>query len=496
MNKDYYKPIPCGQTIPLNNPHAFSVSMPTIKDVIDYEEGRECSRDKIKTAYPRIVTHPYIYKICRYIEDELNLVNCELFLLPNLDVAKEAARISKTEPTYYSFKQYTVAAFSLDSSEDACNYFAVMKHCGFMVFSREAKDILNDLGLDIEVFNEKTVTKNPLETIIDVLSEGYHSEQIIISSSGMNSIYTGFNEVQSITSKKGRELFILFGWAYADTIHIIKKCSKEYIIIPDVNDTDNLFKLLKSRGNDIAGVFIETVSNPLIEVPDIPLLHKLSLDYNFYLMIDNTFATPWNVDISPYCDIIFESLTKFASGAGDVMAGATIIPEHSRLNRENIANIHKNSIPLYIRDKERLAFNILGYKERMTLVSINSKKIENALSEFDSIESIYSVNNQQSFKNWNKISINNASCGVISIIFKKDAYESYDTLKLPKGPSLGTTFPLLMPYTLLAHYHETKTEKGIKYLTEIGLTPDLFRLSIGADDPDLTINAFTTILGL
>ena len=38
MSKEIFKPIECGQTLPINNIHAVSVSMPNIQDVIDYEK--------------------------------------------------------------------------------------------------------------------------------------------------------------------------------------------------------------------------------------------------------------------------------------------------------------------------------------------------------------------------------------------------------------------------------------------------------------------------
>ncbi len=38
MSQKVFNHIPCGQTLPPNNIHAVSVSMPTLQDVIDYEE--------------------------------------------------------------------------------------------------------------------------------------------------------------------------------------------------------------------------------------------------------------------------------------------------------------------------------------------------------------------------------------------------------------------------------------------------------------------------
>ena len=67
MNKSTFSPIPCGQTLPVNNIHAVSVSMPTLQEVIDYEENTNGIHDKIKSAYPRFVLHPYLKKMASFL---------------------------------------------------------------------------------------------------------------------------------------------------------------------------------------------------------------------------------------------------------------------------------------------------------------------------------------------------------------------------------------------------------------------------------------------
>ncbi len=487
MIKEYYEPIPCGDTIPLNNPHAFSVSMPRVQDVIDYEECTELSKNIIKSAYPRIVIHPYIQKVCKLAALELNITNEYLYLLPSITIAQKVSVLSETTPEYSTFRDYILVSFSAEKVEDAKKYFSFMKHCGFMIFSREAEDLLISLGEDLELYVEEFIEDDPDTIIKTVLEEGYGSRDITISNCGMNSIYAGFNEIKKHGIKNNRSLFIIYGWAYADTLAIFKKCTHEYILITDTQNTGELEEILKERGHEVAGVYLETVSNPLIAVPDIPGIHKLSKEYGFYVMIDNTFATPWLVDISNYCDIVFESLTKFASGNGDVMAGATIIPSGSRLDSDLLKNIRNNSHPLYKRDLNRLAYSIKGYKKRVFDISNNCYEIERHLIKCSCIKMVYSVNNDKNIDNWKKIVKGDYTCGVISILFNGKLENFYDNINLPKGPSLGSEFPLLMPYTLLAHYDETKSKVGLEYLSSIGLHPELLRLSIGVDDPLLTI---------
>ncbi|MGL1890152.1 MAG: aminotransferase class I/II-fold pyridoxal phosphate-dependent enzyme [Spirochaetaceae bacterium] len=489
MNKQYYEPIPLGESIPLNNPYAFSVSMPTIQDVIDYEEGTSESLNVIKSAYPRILFHPYIKKIIEIATDELNLTDYKLFLLPDLKSALCVSGLSDTTPEFLDFHEYTLAIFKLDKKDEIESYYNLMKHCGYMLFDREAEDLLNRLGVKTPEFKEDVVNTNSENIILDVLSDGYGSSNILLGNCGMNVIYAGFEAVKRLSDTKGRKLFILFGWAYSDTIQILKKCTDELVIISDVKSTSKLEDLLNKRGAEVAGIYLETVSNPLIEVPDLPKVYELSKEYNIPLLVDNTFATPWNVDINLYCDLIFESLTKFASGKGDLMAGAVILPTQSQL-KPQIMNEIKNFIsPLYIRTQNRLAHSIKGYKDRVLKINDNAKTIYNYLKTNDKIKDVFSVYNKSQLQNWNKIAKTPKSfCGVISVVFFGEIAKVYDNLLLPKGPSLGSEFPIIMSYTLLAHYNETKNDEGLKYLKELGMSPDLLRISIGIDDPSFIIN--------
>ncbi len=485
MNLDYYKPIPWGNSIPLSNPYAFSVSMPTIQSVIEYEEESKISKEVVKYAYPRIVFHPYIEQVLDVASVKLNLKRDSIFLLPDLRSGKIVSELSKCEVEFYDFHCFTVA-FITDSKKIP-DFYAFMKHCGYTVFDREAEDLLISLGLKKHTFNEVIKEDGDEEYIKNILIYGYGKSEIFLSNCGMNGIYSGFQLVKNIQSKKKRELFIIYGWAYSDSLQIFKKCTKEYIIIPDVSDTHELEEILKKRGSDVAAIYLETVSNPVIAVPDIKKVYDLSTKYDFLVLVDNTFATPWSVNIGNLCDIIFESLTKYASGQGDLMAGAVIFPETTRISMSSIVEIEKYRVPLYPRVVKRLAYSITDYKSRIEQVNSNAKKLVKNLGSMIGLKHIYSVEGN---KNWDKIKKDdNSFCGVVSVVFDKPVESVYDSLNLPKGPSLGTVFPLVMPYTLLAHYQELKSEEGRADLEKAGLFYGLLRISVGTDDSDLIIKA-------
>ncbi|MFO7866776.1 MAG: aminotransferase class I/II-fold pyridoxal phosphate-dependent enzyme [Candidatus Aminicenantes bacterium] len=74
-------------------------------------------------------------------------------------------------------------------------------------------------------------------------------------------------------------------------------------------------------------LFTETVGNPTLKISDIPALSRIARRHNLTLVVDNTF-TP--VIVSPArlgADIVVYSMTKFISGASDLIAGAVCAGE-------------------------------------------------------------------------------------------------------------------------------------------------------------------------
>ncbi len=67
---------------------------------------------------------------------------------------------------------------------------------------------------------------------------------------------------------------------------------------------------------------VETISNPLLKVANIPALAELAHRHNASLLVDNTFASPYLFNPSQHgADYVIHSVTKYLSGHGDVLGG-------------------------------------------------------------------------------------------------------------------------------------------------------------------------------
>jgi len=78
-------------------------------------------------------------------------------------------------------------------------------------------------------------------------------------------------------------------------------------------------------------LMVETISNPLLKVADIPALARLSHANGAVLLVDNTFASPYLfTPLSHGADFVIHSATKYLAGHGDVMAGVVITSSENK----------------------------------------------------------------------------------------------------------------------------------------------------------------------
>ncbi|CUS08075.1 unnamed protein product [Tuber aestivum] len=84
-----------GSSIPENTPHAVSVSLPTWKSIVGYEEGAEWVISKMKTGYPRFFIHKSIQKLASTILSKFGQPGEEAMLFPTPCVAARCRQFIK-----------------------------------------------------------------------------------------------------------------------------------------------------------------------------------------------------------------------------------------------------------------------------------------------------------------------------------------------------------------------------------------------------------------
>ena len=129
-----------------------------------------------------------------------------------------------------------------------------------------------------------------------------------------------------------------------------------------------------------AALIVETISNPLVKVADLPTLTELAHRYGARMLVDNTFATPYLCRPLRYgADYVIHSATKYIAGHGDTLAGVAVT---SAQNRRTLYELNKlvgsvlgpfeawlalrglKTLPLRIRQQCRNAHTIAGWLAR------------------------------------------------------------------------------------------------------------------------------------
>lgn len=88
-----------------------------------------------------------------------------------------------------------------------------------------------------------------------------------------------------------------------------------------------------------AALLVETISNPLLKVADLPRLAQIAHDNGSLLLVDNTFCSPYLCNPIKFgADMVIHSATKFISGHGDVMAGIVLT---TAAHKEKIVRFNK-----------------------------------------------------------------------------------------------------------------------------------------------------------
>ena len=497
--QEYFRHLPCGTKIP-NSMHAVSVSMPTLKDIVGYEEKHPETLSHILTGYPRYVIHPYILKIEEYLNKKLALNASKIVILSSSKVAEALCHFAELD-LIQIIKYKNIFGVILPKDQTKIEQArAFLQHTGTGISSRWAEDILIDEGILENVQAEEYFSGDAENHILSILKDSYDAtsnEDIYLTSSGMSSIYSVYNGISNLQLPK-KNIWIQFGWMFVDTMDILKKfgsSQNDNYIIYDVHDLEQLELILNEKGEHISAIITEVPSNPLVQTPDIERIKYLANKHDCIFVIDTTLGTPHNLNALPYADLIVESLTKYASGHGDLMMGAIVLNSQSRFYQKLKAILPKFLERPYFREISRLAFQISGYSERIKKVNANTMKLVNFLETRQCIKKIFWAYEPKSQANFAKIQKNvDSPGGIITIELDREIESVYNSLKIAKGPSCGTEFTIVGPYFYLAHYDLVTTQEGRKFLDERGINPQLLRISVGIEKIDDIIQAFREVL--
>ncbi len=491
--------LPLGQRIP-GSPHSVACSLPTLHDIIGYEEGRPETTRHIASGYPRFVVHTYAKQLCEHLGRRPELAGRSLWLVTSARMADAlAAHLGRGEPA-------RAETFTIDGIDGVAHVDApalnarakvFLQHLGGFLSSRAAEDQLVRLGLRPAAEPEMLFAGDAAAEIRRVLGRAFPGAgpaDLLLAPSGMNALQAAFRAISAVQAPRGRTAWVQVGWLYLDSIALLKKFTpdpaRDYLHHRDVTDVAGFERLLAAHGPRIAGVVIEAPTNPLIQTPDVPAFVALARRAGARLILDPAISSPFNVDLLPHADIVAQSLTKYTANEGDVIAGAVVInpqcPEAGELRRLAAAALE----PVHGRDLARRAAQIGATEDIVRRINAGTKKVAAFLENHPAIARVWWSLQPATRANYLQVARTPDSVGcMISFTLRGPLEKFYDRLRLPKGPSFGMKTTLISPFLYLAHYDLVTSEKGRAELAAHGLDASLLRLSIGTEPPEEIIAA-------
>ena len=112
---------------------------------------------------------------------------------------------------------------------------------------------------------------------------------------------------------------------YGGTFNLLKETLPRYGITTTFVDIDNLEEVEAAIADNTKLVLIETLGNPVINIPDIEKIAEIAHKHQIPLVADNTFATPYLINVFSHgVDIAVHSATKFIGGHGTTIGGVIV----------------------------------------------------------------------------------------------------------------------------------------------------------------------------
>lgn len=282
---------------------------------------------------------------------------------------------------------------------------------------------------------------------------------------------------------------------YGGTYRIFTKVFEKYGIkfqFTEMSDTNTISKLINEKTKMI---WVETPTNPLLNIIDIEACALIAKKHNILLVVDNTFASPYLQNpLVLGADLVVHSATKYLGGHSDVVHGAIVVNDDAIHEQLKFIQNSCGAVPgphdcwLVLRGIKTLHVRMQRHCE-------NGEKIAHFLRQHPKVEKVYWIgfedhpNHQIARKQMRGFG------GMISFVLKGDRLE--EAIKVLSSTKLFALAESLGGVESLIGHPASMTHGAIPREERIknGLADSLIRLSVGIEDADDLIEDLRMAIG-
>ena len=316
-------------------------------------------------------------------------------------------------------------------------------------------------------------TRRQLESLIAELEDGRFG---FAFSSGMTATAAALSVL-----KTGDELLVtrnVYGGTLGALSAVFSRWGSGFRLI----DTSDPGAVREAFREHTRAVFLETPSNPVLDVSDITAIAALARERGALTIVDNTFLSPYLQRPLPLgADIVVESATKYLSGHSDIIAGGAATNDETLAERIRAFQILIGGI-IQPFDAYLLLRSIKTLSVRLDRQLENARKIAYFLKESPAVARVYypglpedkgyAVNARQA----------KGPGAMLAFLLNRgyDIKTFFDALTLiVHGASLGGVETLISGPIYGSHRNFGKEQ-----LEAAGITDNMVRLSVGVEEAE------------
>jgi methionine-gamma-lyase len=273
---------------------------------------------------------------------------------------------------------------------------------------------------------------------------------------------------------------------YGGTFAFLKNYLPKFNIDVTFVDPTNLESIKEAIQPNTKLIYTETMSNPLLQISDIPEMAKIANEHGIKLMVDNTFSP---MIISPYklgAHVVVYSMTKFINGKNDLVAGAICADQefiNSLIDVNNGTSMLLGPVLDPLRSSNILK-NLNTLHVRMKYHSQNAMYLSEKLKELGLKISYPGLKEHQGHELLNSIMNKGFGYGGMMAIDLEDADKASNVMELMQVRGVGYLAVSLGYFkTLFSNSGKsTSSEVPEDVQKAMGLSEGLIRFSVGLDN--------------
>ena len=326
-----------------------------------------------------------------------------------------------------------------------------------------------------EYARSQNPTRKALEDALAVIENGKHGLAFGSGVAATDAVIKLLNPGDEVIAAND-----MYGGTYRLFTKIFEKYGIKFIYV-DTTDVENIRKAVTTKTKLI---WIETPTNPLMNITDIKGAAQISKEAGAWLCVDNTFASPYlqnPLDLG--ADIVMHSATKYLGGHSDVIQGALILNDDAL--RDQLYFIQKScgAVPGPM-DCFLVLRGIKTLHVRMKQHCENGIVVANFLRNHPKVERVYWCG----FEDHHNYNIAKEQMrgfgGMMSFVLKDDSMDAANkvltsTKLFALAESLGGVESLINHPASMTHASIPREER-----IKNGLADGLIRLSVGIEDAE------------